>query len=929
MSFSGEMELGAAASGGFLSMSGLRAEQGSARRSLRALNQISPANLHTEHEDAVYQQPTRRSQMQKVIYLTLAVLAIFSIASAARRNFAPTRTQSRVHARNRPIEHFISDLNDEPFMLVAETNAPEVIGLGATREPDTNALVNPPLENEDGMTNTNALLPIVNTASYSWIQIPGGSNAGSSGSNGATGSRNSGKIDLPLQPGLNTVTLAPCPLGVSGSDLFHYLYISGTGAPEAVLIAGGTCQSGADTGTIAFQARYSHPVGYSIGSASDGVQEAIIDAVSGAQQPGQKSRNVMISPGTHVFYAKVSVRGSGISIEASGASITCNVSDTCLMLGDASNANAFNKVNVSGLRLRPGVAAGTFPAIEDNAQSSTLTDIAPASGAVHGASFGSLIQVDNDQAATIANLDTHLAAWSRCDVDFCSTAIVGPGPFSKNAGVIWVKDSNLGLNCAANGIDNQNDNTLHVSDTVIEAYAQFGVRANGIYGNSLAAQMDNVYEEVGSCVNPLGTGEAGLIVEGGYAQVSGMGPAGLFPRYANTGSTQFNYYIVVHSTTDGVSAPYLAGHAMTNRTGQIQVFWNRIGRHGIISYDVLRTVGAGARVPLYGTGDFAVAANLSSANCANAVCSFIDQAASSPASYTVAPTGYAPTLRLWPGAVILTRMGDSPRGDGTRYFADYVVADSIISGDGSAQPTVFAQQCDAGANWSPLWMQCGGGSYGQQAGTIYQLGTEPRLKGRVIFEVPPANRVPNSHAITLSDANPGKTLATPMNRPTSDPDDSYIGFDQQGSVPAAQTQLALGSPVSVSQYVGNPGDGTNWLERLTKSLKTFKVPVVSPAYETSSNCVSLAGSCGSAAAGITAIRVGNSSVTISSSAVTARSEIHVDENTTYGPLLGITCDTSYGRQYRITRQAAGSGFTISTDHPPTANPACISFTITN
>jgi hypothetical protein len=226
-------------------------------------------------------------------------------------------------------------------------------------------------------------------------------------------------------------------------------------------------------------------------------------------------------------------------------------------------------------------------------------------------------------------------------------------------------------------------------------------------------------------------------------------------------------------------------------------------------------------------------------------------------------------------------------------------------------------------------MQCGGGSYGQQAGTIYQLGTEPRLKGRVIFEVPPANRVPNSHAITLSDANPGKTLATPMNRPTSDPDDSYIGFDQQGSVPAAQTQLALGSPVSVSQYVGNPGDGTNWLERLTKSLKTFKVPVVSPAYETSSNCVSLAGSCGSAAAGITAIRVGNSSVSVSSSAVTARSEIHVDENTTYGPLLGITCDTSYGRQYRITRQAAGSGFTISTDHPPTANPACLSFTITN
>jgi hypothetical protein len=168
-----------------------------------------------------------------------------------------------------------------------------------------------------------------------------------------------------------------------------------------------------------------------------------------------------------------------------------------------------------------------------------------------------------------------------------------------------------------------------------------------------------------------------------------------------------------------------------------------------------------------------------------------------------------------------------------------------------------------------------------------------------------------------------------MNRPTSDPNDTFIGFDQPGSAPPSQTQLAFGSPVSISQYIGNVGDGRNWFERLTPSLKTFKVPVISPAYQTSSNCISAGGSCGSAPAGIIAIPVGSSNVAVSTTAVTSKSEIHIDENTTYGPLLGITCDPSFGRHYQITQQVGGTGFTIATDSPPSANPACLSFSIVN
>ncbi len=37
--------------------------------------------------------------------------------------------------------------------------------------------------------------------------------------------------------------------------------------------------------------------------------------------------------------------------------------------------------------------------------------------------------------------------------------------------------------------------------------------------------------------------------------------------------------------------------------------------------------------------------------------------------------------------------------------------------------------------------------------------------------------------------------------------------------------MSFGAPVSLSDYIGNVGDGSNWLERLTGSLKEFKTNV--------------------------------------------------------------------------------------------------------
>jgi hypothetical protein len=75
----------------------------------------------------------------------------------------------------------------------------------------------------------------------------------------------------------STVTLAPVPFGVNGTDTNHYVYISGgTGTAEAVLITGGTAVSGAATGTITFTPANNHTGAWTVSSASGGLAESLV-----------------------------------------------------------------------------------------------------------------------------------------------------------------------------------------------------------------------------------------------------------------------------------------------------------------------------------------------------------------------------------------------------------------------------------------------------------------------------------------------------------------------------------------------------------------------------------------------------------------------------------------------------------------------------
>src|SRR5690242_21703996 len=87
-------------------------------------------------------------------------------------------------------------------------------------------------------------------------------------------------------------------------------------------------------------------------------------------------------------------------------------------------------------------------------------------------------------------------------------------------------------------------------------------------------------------------------------------------------------------------------------------------------------------------------------------------------------------------------------------------------------------------------------------------GQKTNLKGRLNFST--LGTAPG-HIITLSDSNFQKTIATANNRPSNDATDAYVGYDQGDGNPA-NIGITLGAPKSVSQYIANAGDGTNWLE---------------------------------------------------------------------------------------------------------------------
>ncbi len=644
-------------------------------------------------------------------------------------------------------------------------------------------------------------------------------------------------------PGAKSVNLAPCPIGVKGNEAEYWVYISGRGIPEAGKVTGGTCAGNGSGGTLEFTTTHTHSAGYTLGSASSGLQEASIAARIVPTNPigRPQSGKVVAPPGDLKAYARVSIRAGNQTLDFSGSILECYMNDSCIFVGDPKDSTKYQGITIVNPRGRPMVVGGQKPFIEVNAQQTRILNVATRI-AQAGAFFSSYVQVDDDQAFLLDGLDTTMGSGSgnygvRCDSAICNPVVYAPGPFNRYSAVGWLKHLNISMQCRGNGIDWQSGNTVKISDSVIQGYAQYGVRAGTKRGGYGGFELDNVYEEVGRCTNPAGNiGQAGVIAQGSWVKIEGgEAPAGAIPQFANTGNTDYRYYVVARTPDGkGASNPLYAGRALTNGSGSITVTTPDITGAG--SFDLLRVTGPTGGVleqAPYGTGNYAVATRVSRPSaCGNGVCTFTDNQAEL-SSYTVATPNYFPLLDFWPGNLLLGSNQDSGSVLAVAKAELDRIGGGIVALQGSAGSAASSTNCSAVSSWTPLWMTCVNQTYPPSVfypqgallmavKPIYDGGKFPNLKGRLNFTT--LGGAPG-HIITLYDSNLQKTIATANNRPTNDAGDAYIGYDQMDSGAGIRYGISFGSPKSLSNYIGNVGDGTNWLERLTSTLKSFKVPI--------------------------------------------------------------------------------------------------------
>jgi hypothetical protein len=177
-------------------------------------------------------------------------------------------------------------------------------------------------------------------------------------------------------------------------------------------------------------------------------------------------------------------------------------------------------------------------------------------------------------------------------------------------------------------------------------------------------QIDNLYEEIGACKNALGNvGTAGVIVNTGNVIINGgEGPQGNIPQFANTGATEYQYWVIARNASQKASNPLYIGRAKTNGSGNIAVtFYSPLS---MSDFTIVRATGdVNTSVPT-GTGNYAVAidAQASSACDSNHLCRVADTQETLK-SYTM-PTasgkpGWFPILPMGVGGLILGGTGST------------------------------------------------------------------------------------------------------------------------------------------------------------------------------------------------------------------------------------------------------------------------------
>jgi hypothetical protein len=504
----------------------------------------------------------------------------------------------------------------------------------------------------------------------------------------------------------------------------------------------------------------------------------------------------------------------------------------------------------------PGVVALSYEAVLDNAQKTYFKNIQYDFSGENG-HFNHFFDLWDDEDAIIDSFGNSGISlnqgrnWTGSFI-YSGGAHNLPHQSQQLAPVITIKDSNITAN-GSNCITVLNSNGVHVRDTVCQAAGPWQFKITNAAGNYQGAFFENIYAEstpranCETCSPWGGLGIAGLIggpIGGsGVFELKGLTSGGGIEGAISTfgsGSIRYVYYIVVRDASKGTAtAPLPAMYALQISSGAVKVAWPRVANdNDMITYDGIRCqsgpIGgaAGQYIAPYGTLPGGSPKSCGSiftrqAQQSGFIQTFSDNTANSTSAYTVATDNFPARPDFWPGNAVLTS---------TPLQADQDIIVTGINFQGGA--TVIAPNCNYGQNTNGGYTAClatqpsPNNAVVNNSATMMQDGAvssggwlTPTSKGRLNFIMSPGEIQNAHHIITLVDSDPAKTIATSTHRPSADSTDVWIGLDN-GLVNVFNTQLAIGAPIAISNYIGNVGDNASWKERLTATTKTFNVPIV-------------------------------------------------------------------------------------------------------
>src|SRR5580658_2825295 len=313
-------------------------------------------------------------------------------------------------------------------------------------------------------TNNLAGIPFV-VSSYNWVQSP---------------------ADNLATAGNNTIHLTPCPAGVdtsNNSSAQYAVYIAGTGTAEAAAVMGGTCASGASTGTITVTTAHAHSAGYTVGAANGGNQEAInIAAGSGLTHAviqevptgGSNSANYNI-------YWPVFLKAGKSMLNGYGAEWACYTRSTCLMVG--SYTGAANASTVEGLEFQSAVNVTGAHISSVSASAGTYTITTSSSHNLIAGDWVILYYTTpvQEQEARVQVLSAGLTA---TQFEYA----LGTATFSASAGFGWVAIENAAIEAETDG--------ARLQDIKINAGLNGGLFHEGVVvGNDQSFKIDGMTNE--------------------------------------------------------------------------------------------------------------------------------------------------------------------------------------------------------------------------------------------------------------------------------------------------------------------------------------------------------------------------------------------------------------------------------------------------